>query len=732
MPNSTPLQRFVDDELDRSVALIERCHAGTLHLLRDTRELSGSERAHHFQLVEVLQQNGARWQEAFVRALQERVREELTGPTGGVAPSIGPAGDLGGLAGLELMDESRVEEDIEISRAAQLIDGSAEWELRELQTFTSTLIGLAHVTAESNPLRPLVYAGALWQAACAVASAPAQRATLLRVSAGVMAGLLKMAWAAACTRLEAQGVEPGIYRTVLLTPGGTGQAPAVDVTRPGALGGLLASMPVGAADPSPPALHAAMADPAFEQALQRLEELVQAWPIEAASTISPGLTPGDTGMPAISLPVKARQGTGLSRRRGEHRRALAAQVGGAHHRQIVELVLRMFETMGSDEHLRADFRPLIVRLQVPALRLALGDPALMESHAHPLWQLLDCIGHASAGYSQAGDPRASGLRLFCEAVVDEVTHATAPDTALMRRNLMRVQGFLGELLQRQLREAQVTALALGQAERRDALEQQLTQRLSEQVASVRTTPSIRRFITGPWAKVLAEAMIRHGNPAEPTSSYLKTVDDLIWSLQLPDHPQSRQRLLGLLPAMLSQLRAGMASIGLPAPEQQSVLDELMSIHTEALRPGGRGSGHAPSPQEILQRMRDEVVPETPMQRPFGDSVIDLQSMDTVPAELLGDRPGAAPSPAVQDIDTWHGGERRRLFLQGRWMRLQLLWHSERGGFYLFAGETPGRTHSVTRRALDRLNAAGLVQPLETAPLVQRAVDTLMRQLSLSA
>jgi hypothetical protein len=729
MPNTTPLQRFVDDELDRSVALIERCNAGTLHLLRDTRELSGSERAHHFQLVEALQKDGARWQEAFVRALHERVREELAGPAGAVAPSAQPPVGLAGLAGLELMDESRVEEDIEISRAAQLIDGSAEWELRELQTFTSTLIGQLHVTAESNPLRPLVYAGALWQAACAVASAPAQRTTLLRVSAGVMAGLLKMAWAAACTRLEAQGVEPGIYRTVLLTPGstGAGQAPAVDVTRPGALGGLRASMPVGAADLSPPALHATVADPAFEQALQRLEELVRAWPTEAASTISPGLTPRASG-----LPVKARPGAGLSRRLGEHRGALAAHVGGAHHRQIVELVLRMFETMASDEQLPAQFRPLIARMQVPALRLALSDPALMESHDHPLWQLLDCIGQASAGYSQAGDPRASGLRLFCEAVIDEITHATAPDTALMRRNLVRVQGYLSELLQRQLRESQVTALALGQAERRDALEQKLTQRLSEQVAPVRTTPSIRRFITGPWAKVLAEAMVRQGNAAEPASSYLKTVDDLIWSLQLPDHPQSRQRLLGLLPGMLSQLRAGMASIGLPAPEQQCVLDELMSIHTEALRPGGRGSGHAPSSQEILQRMRDEVIPEAPTQRPFGDSVIDLQSMDTVPAELLGESTGAAPAPALQDIDTWQGGERMRLFLQGRWMRLQLLWRSERGGFFLFAGETPGRTHSVTRRAIDRLNAAGLVLPLEPAALVQRAVDTLTRQLSLSA
>ena len=105
-------------------------------------------------------------------------------------------------------------------------------------------MGHEHVTADTNPFRPLTYASALWQAACAVVTSQVQRATLLQLSAGVAAGLLKSAWAAASTRLEAQGVEPGTYRTIVL-PAGSQRAPSVDVSRPGALGGLLARMPGG-------------------------------------------------------------------------------------------------------------------------------------------------------------------------------------------------------------------------------------------------------------------------------------------------------------------------------------------------------------------------------------------------------------------------------------------------------------------------------------------------------
>jgi hypothetical protein len=154
----------------------------------------------------------------------------------------------------------------------------------------------------------------------------------------------------------------------------------------------------------------------------------------------------------------------------------------------------------------------------------------------------------------------------------------------------------------------------------------------------------------------------------------------------------------------------------------------MAIHTEALRPGGRGTTGALTPEEIVQRMRDEVVAEAPPARSFSDSVIDLSSMETVPAEHLpsgGDRVDDDPGKRIESTRV---GDRQRIFLQGRWARVQLLWRSDRSLFFLFAGESPTRTHSITRRALERLSTAGLVQPLEVKPLVQRAIDRMMRDI----
>ena len=713
------LQRFVDDELARSPALVERTLAGALQLLRDATDtaLSPNERSHHFELVEALQRHAAAFQRAFIDALNGQVAQALLEQQGNPAAEIAAAA-----GGLELMDESRVEVDIEISRAMQLIDTTAEWELRELQTFTSTLIGQQHVSAESNPFRPLIYATALWEAACVITAVPVQRATLLRVCAGVTAGLLKNAWAAACTRLESQGVEPGIYRTVLLTPAAAvGRSPALpDASKPGALTSLLARMPGGAAElrlgiggggsaagtgGSGTAMTAAHTAE-FEQALARLD---------AMQPELPEPTPPQVGFatPANRLAV--------------HRAALVASAGAPVERQTIELLSRIFDAVLTDPQVQPSFQAVLARMQASALRVALREPAMLESHQHAVWLLFDRIGEVSAGHPRPGDARGAALLLCCNALAEELARASAPDGALYRRALNRLDLFLAEQLMAQLRDAEAAVAALRLAEKREIMEQHLSRRLVDQMVPLRTSPGIRRFVTGAWAKVMAESILRHGEDHETTRGYIKLVDQLLWSVQLPDHPQSRQRLVSLLPGMLQQLRSGMALIGLPAAEQEAVMNELMTVHTEALRPGTRGAAGL-SAEDIVQRLRDEVLPETTGPMTFSDSVIDLSSLDTVPADVMQAESAAAHTDdPARRVEALRSAQRLRLFVRGRWACVQLLWRSDQSLFFLFAAEGPTRTHSITRRALERLAAAGLMLPLESRTLVQRALDSLMRE-----
>jgi hypothetical protein len=734
MPVSPLMLRFVDDELSRSSALIERTVTTTLaHLQRAAKPgapATASERHVQRESVDSLQQGQRRFAQTFIDGLSRAVMAEIQGLDSAASVGGGPA-----LDGLQLLDETRVEADIEISRASQLIDSVAEWELRELQTFTSALTGQTHVSAESNPLRPAAYAQALWEAVCAINSTPAQRSLLLRTAASSMAAELKMAWAGACTRLESQGVEPSIYRTMVLPSGLQTAATSRNNSSeqqgfeqllnrmPGSQGGgapagsdtgavTLRTLGPSADSPSAAAKthDSSRLTAAFEQALQQIELLLQ-------RRAEPGGAGAEPPPMLDAAPLR------------EHRAALLAHAQEVVDRQIVELLSRIFESVLSDTQLSAAVRAVMARLQVSALRVALVDRSMLAGHQHPVWALMNRIASASQVWPQPGDVRAHRLTTLCESLAHEIAGAANQTASLYAEGLQRLESHLAGELRQQQEQAQSTIEALKATERREVLERELSHQLAEQIRSVHTTPRIRNFLVQSWACVVTESMLRYGDADERTAGYLKAVDDLLWSLRLPDHPQSRQRLLALLPTLLQRLRSGMALIALPDADQQAVLDELMAIHTEALRPGARADTREPTPQEIMKRLREEEPAEPLVQagKGFADSLIDVFSMDTIPADLMsdGDTP---PSGTKNPVDAMVPGSAFRWFLSGRWRRVQLLWRSDSQRFFVFAGETAGRTHSITRQALELLTAEGLVKPLSDSELIQRAIERVRNQL----
>ena len=210
MPLSPALQRYVDDEIARMPMLAERLCRQTIDALRARPPIGESlgpvERMQRHDLAQVLQQQGTRFSHAFVEALAARIRLDAAGDLSPREPE--PA--LQEPRGLSLVDDAVHAADIEIARCAELIAGEAEWELRELQTFTSALAGEAYVSVHSNPLRPEVFAAALWEAADTLPQARGNL-LLLRSAAPALAALLRAEFAAACTRLEAQGVAPSLY-----------------------------------------------------------------------------------------------------------------------------------------------------------------------------------------------------------------------------------------------------------------------------------------------------------------------------------------------------------------------------------------------------------------------------------------------------------------------------------------------------------------------------------------
>lgn len=708
-----PMLRFIEEELSRTPALIQRVTASAIsqlqHATRPESTSSRDERLVRSEVLESLLSSSPEFAQLFADKLREIVTNELGGRLQSTA-----SGGQSDTTGFDLVDESRVDADIEISRATQAIDQAAEWELRELQTFTSALAGQTHVIANSNPLRPSVYAQALWHATCAITPRLTHRRLLLRTVAGCLAGQLKMNWAAACTRLEGQGIEPSAYKTTAFALGTVPDAAKAKRAGAQRLDHLLSRMPGaasgGAALPSPAAgastavpnvsagAQGARFSAAFEQALQRIEVLLR-----SHAAASPGAL---GGAPNAPLPLH------------EHRTSLADHAADGIDRQIVELLSRLFEAVLSDDQLSAATRAVLARLQVSALRVALGDATMLESDQHPVWQLMNRIAAAAGLWPRSDDPRTAQLLEFSESLATQIAATSQPSTELYSRGLEQLEEHLAHQQQAQRDESLALIESLVLADRRETLQDELSDQFAESFSSITTAPRVVQFMTREWPRVVAESLLRFGADNEHSAALLKVVDDLPASLRVD--PSQRQQLFSLLPPLLKRLREGMSLIALPEARQKALLDDLMDAHHQLL-------GFSKRADDLLRSDTPTVDKPVWADTQPAEAMIEVASMDTVPAELLStdEGPQTMPDSLTEHIVL---AQPCLWLIGGRWQQVQLLWRSESARFFLFAGETAGCPHSITGVALERLGREGLIKPLADSQLLQRAMDRVAEQL----
>jgi hypothetical protein len=360
--------------------------------------------------MQALQNQRHRLSEHFVRSLREQVNAELVrhAPKGTARP--------GKAAALALVDEDEVALDVELSHAIEAIKSVAEYELRELQTFTSALVGDMDVARDHNPFRAETYARALWAAAQALPLTRGHQVAFMRYAATPLAQLLRRSYAASSSRLESMGVEPAAYRTLILPAG----------SRRGRSG---------------------------------------------ESTFSPDLHGISETMPAPLDAPLAFDGQPPPNARREHWSEVARQAPNRADRQAIELVSRLFDAMQADERVPADAALLLSRLHGPAMRLALRDPGLLDRDRHPLWRFINHFVFAAEMVPDPADPERQRLLKVVQGTIDQLASEPDQTTGLYRWALDGLDSFLHQRLTRRLAAAASQIGALQKLEDRLAASQ---------------------------------------------------------------------------------------------------------------------------------------------------------------------------------------------------------------------------------------------------------------------
>jgi hypothetical protein len=425
---------------------------------------------------------------------------------------------------------------------------------------------------------------------------------------------------------------------------------------------------------------------------------------------------------------------GLARRVQEHNSRPTTSAPLFKADQSPDMLSRLYEQILADTRLLPPVKALLARLQVAVVRLARHDNSLLHQQDHPTWALLNRVAAHGMAFERADDEQLQAFLRLMSAEIQVLIDAPLPTASQFMQVLTRVDGHLSSQAQARSERNAMALASLEREQMRSQWQQLLRDQIKAQSADAPLGPQLRQFLQSSWVEVIVQAMVLHGQASAQALARIEWVDHLLESLQEPADEAARQRLRLTLPDLIAQLRAGCDAIALSANKREPVLHELMLQHGRRLRGlpalGAMSPAIAepPSPEELLQRLLTER--ESQLPEHWAHTRVDRGQLPTMPMQLFDQHDQDASLAAVsnwmarQRVGLWY-----HLFIQSEWMTAQIAWISDKDQFYLFIGQDAEQRHTLTRAAVERLLANGLITALDDDNLVQHAVDTLMQDLS---
>lgn len=199
---------------------------------------------------------------------------------------------------------------------------------------------------------------------------------------------------------------------------------------------------------------------------------------------------------------------------------------------------------------------------------------------------------------------------------------------------------------------------------------------------------VHHFLIHHWARLMTSIFMAKGNQDADWNSGWDTVNALLWSLS-PKHGRlETEKMLRMLPTILSRLHEGCAALNIPTLEQDMFFGRLAMMHAAVARSGLKYS------ENRGQRVTDMGIAGA------GETQAELAGLvPSAPSDSAAPDPrghGRASPPHLSELKP---GD-RVCFILGKEDRiLRLNWVSPAGGMFMFVNEQGLDALTLTRARL---------------------------------
>ncbi|WP_308368235.1 MULTISPECIES: DUF1631 domain-containing protein [unclassified Microbulbifer] len=246
---------------------------------------------------------------------------------------------------------------------------------------------------------------------------------------------------------------------------------------------------------------------------------------------------------------------------------------------IIKLVEMLFSFILDDRNLAEPLKNQLGRLQLPLLKVAIADKSFFSKGGHPARKLLNELADAATGWQAGEHYETDPLYREVSKVVDRVLEEFDRDVNIFSLLLESFRQFIQRERKRaEMLERRIVDEADGRA-KTQAARARVAAVMDALVAERELPPVVLEWLQKVWNNMLFLTCVKEGTESEAWSRDVRTARDLVWSVQAP-MPDSRQQLLGLLPALQERLREGVEAVSLNPFEARRLFAELKEVYRE--------------------------------------------------------------------------------------------------------------------------------------------------------
>ncbi|MEZ5740396.1 MAG: DUF1631 family protein [Burkholderiaceae bacterium] len=289
---------------------------------------------------------------------------------------------------------------------------------------------------------------------------------------------------------------------------------------------------------------------------------------------------------------------------------------------LVDVVAAVFDYVIDDRRLPEVVRPMVWRLQQPALLLALMDPGYLGSEARSLRSLIENLGVVAMTVGE-DLVRGSELHRRLETVVRAIEIVATNLYRRVRvlaeqvdREYRRTSTNMQQLVERMQRERSVLESTPARRNRRDysrrpgreqerLVTEQLAGHIRQRTRNRRLPDSVNAFLQDVWMRYSRTTLLRDGEDSNEFRNAMAVLDDLLWTLDGGGDAPVRAKLAARIPRLIESLHRGMRQIGERPEDHQDFFDELFLIHLRQLHRVGRLRPPMPGPPARHRPRRGE-------------------------------------------------------------------------------------------------------------------------------